>query len=199
VAVKAVFLDKDGTLIENVPYNVRPERIRLMSGASVALRRLANLGYLLIVVSNQPGVALGYFEATALRDVERRLRQLFATAGVPLAGFYYCPHHPKGSVARYAVRCTCRKPAPGLLLAAAAIHDIDLSDSWMIGDILDDVEAGARAGCRTVHVDVGNETEWRSGPFRQPHIVTSNLASAAQRIAEQVRPRRFSFHRWMEA
>src|SRR5688572_1622410 len=139
--MKAIFLDKDGTLIENVPYNVRPERIRFMPGAPGAIRRLYHLGYTLIVVSNQPGIAQGFFDAAALRGVERRLRQLFVTAGVPLAGFYYCPHHPDGRVGRYAIQCRCRKPAPGLLTAAAAIHDIDLSESWVVGDILDDIEA----------------------------------------------------------
>src|SRR5690606_38344052 len=98
VAVKAVFLDRDGTLLENVPYNVDPERMRLVPGAGAALRRLYALGYALIVVSNQPGVALGYFDVQALRRVERRLRELLAAEQVPLAGFYFCPHHPAGRV-----------------------------------------------------------------------------------------------------
>lgn len=180
--MKAVFLDKDGTLLENVPYNVQPERMRLTRGAGRALRRLHALGYALIVVSNQPGVAHGYFEVGALRLVERRLRALLATEEVPLAGFYYCPHHPQGRVARYAVSCRCRKPAPGLLLAAAAIHEVDTHRSWMIGDILDDVEAGARARCRTVMVDAGNETEWRAGPQRSPDATVPDLPAATEYI-----------------
>src|SRR3954470_4364570 len=115
----AVFLDKDGTLIEDVPYNVDPARIRLMPGAAGGLRALDAAGYRLIVVSNQSGVARGYFEEAALAAVEARLRELLAEAGVPLAGFYYCPHHPEGSVAAYAVECSCRKPQPGLLVRAA--------------------------------------------------------------------------------
>src|SRR5687768_6771686 len=105
MAMKAVFLDKDGTLLENVPYNVRREHMHLTPGAGRALRRLHALGYALIVVSNQPGVAHGYFEVGALRQVERGLRDLLAAEEVPLAGFYYCPHHPQGRVARYAVPC----------------------------------------------------------------------------------------------
>ncbi|HEX7045167.1 MAG TPA: HAD family hydrolase [Burkholderiales bacterium] len=195
MAVKAVFLDKDGTLLENVPYNVDPERMRLVPGAGAALRRLYALGYALIVVSNQPGVALGYFDTHALRRVERRLRALFAAEQVPLAGFYFCPHHPAGRVARYAVVCRCRKPAPGLLLSAAAIHEVDTFRSWMIGDILDDIEAGVRARCRTVLVDNGGETEWRSGPQRQPGAIVPDLPAAARHIMDVERGASFRFGR----
>jgi len=182
MAMKAVFLDKDGTLLENVPYNVDPERMRLTKGAGAALRRLHAFGYNLIVVSNQPGVALGLFDVSALRAVERRVRTLLAAEDVPLAGFYYCPHHPAGRVARYAIMCRCRKPAPGLLLSAATIHEVETYRSWMIGDILDDVEAGARARCRTILVDAGNETEWRGGPYRRPGATVPDLKAAAEHV-----------------
>lgn len=191
MAMKAAFLDKDGTLLENEPYNVRPERMRLAKGAGPALRRLHALGYTLIVVSNQSGVAHGMFDIEALHLVERRLRAMLAAEDVPLAGFYYCPHHPEGSVPRYAVTCRCRKPAPGLLLSAATIHEVDLRRSWMIGDILDDVEAGARAHCRTILVDVGNETEWREGALRRPTTIVRSLLGAAEHVASI--ERRFSF------
>ena len=116
---RAVFLDKDGTLVEDVPYNVDPRLVRLSPGAAPAARRLREAGYALIVVSNQSGVARGYFKRSALRAVEERLRSLLADAGVPLTGFYDCPHHPEGVVPQYAVTCKCRKPRPGLLLRAA--------------------------------------------------------------------------------
>ena len=180
---RAIFLDKDGTLIENIPYNVDPQRVVLTAGALDGLAQLTALGYLLIVVSNQPGIAHGLFSETALDAVHDRLQQLLAAGGVSLAGFYFCPHHRDGRLSRYAIRCQCRKPAPGLLLAAAHIHDIDLSASWLIGDILDDVEAGARAGCRTVLIDNGNETEWVHGPYREPHFMARDLADAARWIA----------------
>jgi histidinol-phosphate phosphatase family protein len=179
---RAVFLDKDGTLIEDIPYNVDPQKIRLAPGAVEGLTALHENGYALIVVSNQSGVAHGLFPERVLRDVERSLRRQLAAFGVPLAGFYYCPHHPEGRVNRYAVACRCRKPAPGMLRRAAADHGIDLAESWMIGDILDDIEAGRRAGCRTVLIDNGNETEWRSGRRRCPHYRAADLAEAAQLI-----------------
>jgi D-glycero-D-manno-heptose 1,7-bisphosphate phosphatase len=178
----AVFLDKDGTLIEDVPYNVDPDLIRLTDGALDGLRALHDAGYLLIVVSNQSGIARGYFEEQALGSVEARLRALLDAAGVPLAGFYYCPHHPDGCVDAYSVECACRKPAPGLLARAAGDHGVSLGRSWIIGDILHDIEAGRRAGCRTILLDVGHETEWEITPARIPDFTVASLNAAARLI-----------------
>ncbi len=178
----AVFLDKDGTLIEDVPYNVDPHKIRLMPGVALGLRALQDAGYRLIVVSNQSGVARGYFAETSLRAVFQRLQQLLAATGVTLSDFYYCPHHPEGTVERYALGCHCRKPQPALILRAARDHDVDLSRSWFVGDILDDAEAGHRAGCRTILVDVGSETEWLDGSQRRPDYIAHNFAEAARAI-----------------
>lgn len=171
----AIFLDKDGTLIDDVPYNVDPGRITLAPGAVAGLRRLSRLGYRLLVVSNQPGVAQGRFDIGALEPVRQRLAQLLSEQGAHLEGFYYCPHGPDEG-------CACRKPLPGMLLRAAAEHRLDLAASWMIGDILDDVEAGARAGCRTILIDNGNETLWLRSPLRTPTWIASDLDAAAQLI-----------------
>jgi D-glycero-D-manno-heptose 1,7-bisphosphate phosphatase len=175
----AVFLDKDGTLVENIPYNVDPDLMRLVPGAVAGLRALGNAGYRLFVVSNQSGVARGLFSIDALEDLQRRLRDLLGDAEISLDGLYFCPHHPNGSVAEYAIECSCRKPADGLLRRAARDHDIDLRRSWMIGDILDDVEAGRRAGCRTVLIDSGNETEWVLSRDRMPDHVVRDVGEAA--------------------
>jgi D-glycero-D-manno-heptose 1,7-bisphosphate phosphatase len=169
---RAAFIDKDGTLIRNVPYNVDPELLAFTPRAPDGLRLLARHGYRLVVVTNQPGIALGRFNQAALTRLQQALADRLAGQGVALAGFYACPHAPGAT-------CACRKPAPGLLLQAAAALDIDLSQSWMVGDILDDVEAGARAGCRTVLLDVGNETEWRRSPLRTPHRKARDLWQAA--------------------
>jgi D-glycero-D-manno-heptose 1,7-bisphosphate phosphatase len=182
----AVFLDKDGTLIENVPYNVDPARIRLSPGASEALASLSRSAFRLIVVSNQPGVALGLFPERALRGVNACLRELLAQAGARLDAFYYCPHFPEGKLARYSRACDCRKPGPGMLLRAAQERGVDLTRSWMIGDILDDIEAGRRAGCRTVLIDNGNETEWQLAAAREPHYIAADLREASAHV---LRPR----------
>ena len=184
----AVFLDKDGTLVDNVPYNVDPGRIRLAAGAEVGAPLLHAAGYALIVISNQSGVARGYFPEDALTAVEARLRELLGRLGVPLTGFYYCPHHPQGRAGSYAVACPGRKPEPGQILRAAREHRVDLARSWFVGDILDDVEAGRRAGCRTVLIDNGQETEWVSTPLRQPDYVVADLGQAARLIVREGAP-----------
>lgn len=184
MGVRAVFLDKDGTLVEDVPYNVDPAHIRLLPGADQGLPALHAAGYRLFIISNQSGVARGYFAEESLVRVERRLRELLAGVGVPLSGFYYCPHHPEGVQPAYARLCSCRKPEPGLLFRAASAHGLDLHESWFVGDILDDIEAGRRAGCKTILLDNGHETEWIFSPLRQPHCTVANLHEAAQSILE---------------
>lgn len=174
----AVFMDKDGTLLVDEPYNVDPARMAFAPGAYAGLCALGAMGVPLIVVSNQPGVALGYFPEAALHGVQERLAEMFRAAGAELAGFYYCPHLPAARGAKPG--CPCRKPGCGMLLRAARDHDVDLQRSWMIGDILDDVEAGNRAGCRSVLLDVGNETEWLDGPHREPHHRLPDFAAAAR-------------------
>ncbi len=188
VSTSAIFLDKDGTLVRDVPYNVDPARMELLPAAAEGLLELQRAGYRLVVVSNQSGVARGYFSEDALVGVHERLRQLLAEAGVALDGFYYCPHHPQGSVERYAIPCACRKPAPGLLWRAAEEQGLILEQSWMIGDILDDVEAGRRAGCQTILIDNGHETEWVLSRLREPGYLASDLRQAAQVILERDAP-----------
>jgi histidinol-phosphate phosphatase family protein len=178
----AIFLDKDGTLVPNVPYNVDPALIELSPGAAEGLRQLHAAGHKLIVVTNQPGVAYGYYEEQALAPVQERLSELLAKEGVPLTDLYYCPHHPQGVLPRYQGVCHCRKPAAGLLKEAARDHGLSMADCWMIGDILHDVEAGTRAGCRTVLIDNGNETEWQWTSLRMPTFFAQDLTDAAGKI-----------------
>lgn len=182
-----VFLDKDGTLVKDEPYNVDPKKIALAAGAAQGLRRLYKAGFRFIVISNQSGVARGYFSEEALESVGARLDELLCqSAGAALDAFYYCPHHPEGTIARYAVECGCRKPRPGLLLRAAGEQGIRLEDAWMVGDILDDIEAGNRAGCRTILIQNGNETEWIDGNYRSPDFFAGSLDEAAEIILTEV-------------
>lgn len=180
MAVRAVFLDKDGTLIENVPYNVDPNLISLLPGVKEGLLSLKEVGFKLIVVSNQSGVAKGLFKMSSLRNVEEKLHQLLEM--VTFDAFYYCPHASKGSVPEPVSQCTCRKPKPGLLLKAAVDYDIDLSNSWVIGDTLNDIEAGNRAGCKTILVDNGMETEWLINDQRTPTYIALDLSEAVRFI-----------------
>jgi D,D-heptose 1,7-bisphosphate phosphatase len=179
---KAVFLDKDGTMIENNPFERGASHIRLLPGTVDGLRLLHQAGYALVVVTNQGGLAHGWFTEESITDEETGLRVKLATREIPLAGFYYCPHHPEGRIPRFTQYCLCRKPKPGLLMQAAADLHIDLERSWMIGDILHDVEAGRWAGCRTILLTNGNETEWEMSPMRWPDLVADNLLEAAHLI-----------------
>jgi D-glycero-D-manno-heptose 1,7-bisphosphate phosphatase len=185
---KAVFLDKDGTLIKNVPYNVNPDLIELAEGAVDGLKLLNKAGYKLIVVSNQSGIARGLFKESDLDVVQKRISELLKKAGLPLAGFYYCPHHPDGKLRDYTLNCMCRKPRPGMLFTAAREFSINLASSWMVGDILDDIEAGRRADCNTILVNNGNETEWSLSPLRRPHYSAPNLLEAARIIINPGKP-----------
>jgi D-glycero-D-manno-heptose 1,7-bisphosphate phosphatase len=181
---KAVFLDKDGTLVRDIPYNVNPDLITLTENTVTGLRKLMLSGYKLIVTSNQSGIAMGFFEYDMLFIAERKIKKLLAAHGVQVEGFYYCPHHPQGTVDEYRRKCDCRKPAPGMIRTAAEDHDIDLSSSWMIGDILDDVEAGNAAGCKTVLINNGNETEWKTSRKRIPDCMVADIDAAAAYILE---------------
>lgn len=183
---KAVFVDKDGTLIPNIPYNVDPEKITIDCETIEGLRLLKEEGFLLIVVSNQSGVAKGYFEEKDLVRVWSRISALLHKHEVSIDAFYYCPHDVTGVVEQYTIDCDCRKPMPGMILKACAEFNIDCAQSWMIGDILNDVEAGRRAGCSTVLIDNGNETEWRMNEVRNPHFIAKNFLEAASHIKLEI-------------
>jgi D-glycero-D-manno-heptose 1,7-bisphosphate phosphatase len=157
MATPALLIDRDGTLVLPRHYPRRPMELQLYPGLGRGLRRLQDQGWPLVVITNQSGVARGYLSELDLDVMHAYLGSALADLDVRLAAVYACPHHPEGVVARYSVDCSCRKPQPGLLLRAAAELDLDLEHSWFIGDILDDVEAGNSAGCRTVLVDLGTE------------------------------------------
>ena len=185
MALKVVFIDRDGTLVENEPYNVDFSLVRLTTNAIAGLRRLVRAGFSIVLISNQSGIARGYFAPPAVVAVNEYLRGLLQSQEVPLLASYYCPHHPDGTEPEYSISCECRKPKAGMLLQAQIEHDIDLEESFMIGDILDDVEAGHAAGCRSILLDVGSETEWLDGPGREPDFIAADLDAAAEYILEQ--------------
>jgi D-glycero-D-manno-heptose 1,7-bisphosphate phosphatase len=179
---KAIFIDKDGTLIPDIPYNVDHNLITISDNSLEGLRMMQNAGYKLIVVTNQSGVAKGLFRECDLIAVHRKIMSLLRINGILLNGFYYCPHDIDGKVERYKLACDCRKPLPGMLHTAAQDLQLDLAESWMIGDILNDIECGNRAGCRSILIDNNNETEWLEGPFRTPLYTASTINEACDLI-----------------
>ena len=147
----AVFLDRDGTVIDEVGHLGEPERVVILPGVPAALARLADAGYALVMITNQAGVARGYFTEVEVEAVNARTGELLQAEGVRLDRWYHCPHHPDFTGA-----CDCRKPLPGMLLRAAEELDLDLSRSWMIGDHPSDAEAGQAAGARSIMVRTGH-------------------------------------------
>ncbi len=178
-APRAIFVDLEGALVEPLPDNVDPAGLRLRPLALDGLRLLADAGYRLIVVTQQPGLAYGIFSRAALSRLHAALARIAQAQGVHLADFYACPHAPG---AGRVDACLCRAPSPGLMRQAARGHGLALAQSWLVGDTLDDIEAGHRAGCRSLLLDVGSETEWRISPLRQPDVRAANLLQAAQAI-----------------
>lgn len=163
-ARRAAFLDRDGTINEDVNYLRDPSQVRLLPGAAEALKRLRDSGFQIIVASNQSGVARGMLTEQTLAEIHRELLSQLAAQGATVDAIYYCPHLPGSTEAPYGRECDCRKPAPGLLLRAARERNLDLGRSVMIGDSERDVRAGLAAGCRAVliapsrHVATAAET-----------------------------------------
>lgn len=153
MARPAIFLDRDGTLIEDANYLSRIEQVKLLPGAAEAVKLWNDAGWPVILITNQSGVARGYFPEERVHEVHRHLKLLLAEHGARLDAVYYCPHHPEGIVKEYRKPCECRKPRPGMILQAALEHDIDLSRSVMIGDKVDDMHAAEAAGCYGLYVD----------------------------------------------
>ncbi len=155
MADKCVFLDRDNTIIHDPGYLRDPKAVRLLAGVGEALRRLSSAGYKLVVVTNQSGIARGLLTDAVLTEIHAEVQRQLDQHGVRLDAIYFCPYHPEGSVEEFAMESPDRKPSPGMLLRAAKELKLDLAASWMVGDTMRDVEAGQRAGCRTVLVTVG--------------------------------------------
>jgi len=147
---QACFFDRDGVIIEEADYIHDPALVRLCPFAADAVRAMHDAGRLVIVVSNQSGIARGYFTEAELKAVDARMNELLEAEGAHIDATYYCYHHKKGVVPEYTCDCDCRKPKPGLFLQAAKELGIDLAESFMIGDKESDLEAGINAGCRGV-------------------------------------------------
>lgn len=185
----AIFLDRDGTIIENRHYISDPDDIVLLPGASEAIRVLAKAGFKIVLVTNQSGIARGYFTEEQLANIHVRLKQVLAEHGASLDAIYYSPFldGPEATVEVYRKSSEMRKPAPGMLLLAAKELEIELPSSWMIGDSLSDIEAGRCAGCRTILI-----RSYAAEPTSTVHFsdfVVPSLAEAVPVILNQfVRP-----------
>jgi D-glycero-D-manno-heptose 1,7-bisphosphate phosphatase len=185
---KAVFIDRDGTISEEVGYINHASRFRLFPYSASAIKLLNDNGWLAIITTNQAGVARGYFTEEMISTVHQRLTDGIESEGAKLDGIYYCAHHPSLGEAPYRLECDCRKPKPGLISKAAQDLEIDLSESWMVGDRYSDIEVARNAGVKSAFVLSGyGRGEWehqRASWKHQPDIVAEHLLAAVKQIVE---------------
>ena len=185
-----VFLDRDGTINEQMGYINHLSRFQLLPGVGPAIKLLNDSNIPVVVVTNQSGIARGYFPAELLIDVHDRMQELLAAEGAHIDGIYVCPHHPKAELASYRQDCDCRKPKTGLFTKAAAELDIDLAGSYVVGDRWSDVRSAANCGATSILVLTGygrGELAY-IGPKQeaQPHFVALDLPEAAQWIVKDL-------------
>ncbi|HBB88557.1 MAG TPA: D,D-heptose 1,7-bisphosphate phosphatase [Blastocatellia bacterium] len=183
---RAVFIDRDGTISEEVGYINHLSRFRLFPYSAPAIRKLHETGYLAIVITNQAGVARGYFSEEMVQAIHKQMTEDLEASGAALDAIYYCAHHPSVGESPYQLDCDCRKPKPGLLLRAARDYDIDLTNSWMVGDRYSDVELAANAGVKSALVLSGyGRGEWEHQRDKwptKPDLVAEDLLAAVNQI-----------------
>jgi D-glycero-D-manno-heptose 1,7-bisphosphate phosphatase len=186
---RAVFLDRDGTVIDEVGYLCDLKQVRLIPGAAAAIKRLNEAGLKVVLVTNQSGIARGYFTEAFVRETHDLLGKMLRIEGARLDGIYYCPHHPKAGQSSYTTACDCRKPGTGMLEQAARELDIDIKGSFVVGDKWSDVELGQRAGAHSIlvgtgysHDDPGNA---RLERLNDPDFIAETLTDAADWIVRQ--------------
>lgn len=190
---QAVFLDRDGVLIADTHLLQSPDAVQLLPGAVQAVVNLKRAGFVVPVVTNQPVIARGLATQEEIAGINRYIRELLTREGEgeTVDRFYVCPHHPNATLPAFRMRCQCRKPAPGLLLKAAKDFDIDMCQSYMIGDRPSDIVAGYAAGCKTILVLTGKHQEppIESDAMLEgvvPDMVCADLATAAQKILKTI-------------
>ncbi len=195
--MKAIFLDRDGVINELVYYPEQgvidspftAEQFRLLPGVAEAINKFHEVGYKVIVISNQPGIAKGHMSRQTFEEIREKMRGGLALKEAFSDGEYYCFHHPEAKVESLWVNCKCRKPKPGLILQATEEMKVNLSESWMIGDSLTDIKAGKSAGCKTILL--GRMKCELCHPMDEmdarPDFVLPNLLEAAQLIVSKVR------------
>jgi D-glycero-D-manno-heptose 1,7-bisphosphate phosphatase len=186
---RAIIMDRDGTVCDEVGYVNHVDRVRLLPRSAAAIRAANEAGFQTVVATNQAGVARGYFAEALVEEVHDRVRELLAAEGARLDGIYYCPHHPEVGEPAYRKVCTCRKPLSGMLERARDEMGIDLAASYMIGDTVKDIEAGRRAGAKSVLVLTGygrGELQYQSHAWKvKPDHVAEDLLDAVAWVLER--------------
>lgn len=183
---KAVFIDRDGTINIEKDYLIEPEEFEFIAGVPQALKRLQDAGFLLVVVTNQSGVARGYFGLQEVERLHTHMRRLLAAYGVHIDRIEVCPHHPTAGDGEFTQECDCRKGLPGMLLRAAKELRVDFTRSFMVGDKVADVEAGLAAGCSAYLVQTGYGSLHQKELSGQPAVVLPDLPAVCEHILQAV-------------
>jgi len=179
---KAVFLDRDGTIIEDSGYISTPEQIHFIPGSIAAIKKLNQAGYKVIVITNQSGVARGIFSEDMLQTIDKIVHRQILNGGAHVDGFYYCPHHPEHGVYPYKQKCDCRKPEIGLIKKAVKDHQLELAGSFLVGDHSCDIGAGKKAGVKTIFVLTGHGAKEKEKLAEKPDHTAADLAAAVKYI-----------------
>jgi len=182
---KTVFLDRDGTIVDDVGYMNSPEQINFIPGSIAAIKKLNEAGYKVVVITNQAGVARGLITEDMLQTIDKTLHKHILSGGAHLDGIYYCPHHAEHGHYPYKQDCECRKPHPGLIKKAARDLNLDLSQSYMVGDKATDIEAGKRAGTKTIMVLSGRGNNEKGRLTDPADHVADNLQAAVTWLLKQ--------------
>ncbi|MFX0186830.1 MAG: D-glycero-beta-D-manno-heptose 1,7-bisphosphate 7-phosphatase [Candidatus Hodarchaeota archaeon] len=175
---KAIFLDRDGVINKEISYISNPDDFEFIEGSIEALKILKEKNFLLIVITNQAGIARGYYTEEMLKKIHNKMTRILKQNNIVLDDIFYCPHHPDITGI-----CDCRKPKPGMIIKAKNKYNIDLQSSFMVGDTLNDIEAGLNAKCKTILVltGYGSEEEKKIGPIK-PDLIFKNLLDFAQNV-----------------
>lgn len=180
---RAVFLDRDGVITQEPPhYAHKLSQLKLISKSADAIRLLNERGFLVIIASNQAGIARGYYQEEDMILFNRAMKDRLAKDGAHIDAIYYCPHYPEAEVERYRVDCDCRKPQPGMLKRAEKELNINLKQSFLVGDKLSDIEAGKRAGCTTIMVRTGQGADELESNQIECGYVADDLYDAVEHI-----------------
>ena len=180
---RAVFLDRDGVITQEPPhYTHELSQLELIPKSADAIRLLNGSGFVVIVASNQAGIAHGYYREEDAILFHQAMKENLAKEGAYIDAIYYCPHHPEAKIERYRVDCNCRKPKPGMLTRAEKEWNIDLKQSFIVGDKLSDIEAGERAGCKTIMVRTGHGVEELKSNEIDCDYIANDLHDAVQHI-----------------
>ena len=189
---KIIFLDRDGTLNKEKDYLFKIEDFEFIDGTLEALKIFSELGYKLIVVTNQSGIARGYYKENDVENLHKYLYDYLKTLGIKIDKFYYCPHHPEKGIGKYRIDCDCRKPKTGMFKKAFEEFEVDKENSFMVGDNISDIEAGLNSNLKAILVKTGHGYEHEEKALKMKNVeVYDSLIEFANHLKNEIRSKKY--------